>query len=304
MPRVSICIPAYNQPEFLRRTLDSVVVQSFQDYEVVITDDSTDDAVLRVAKAYLVDPRFQYFRNAERQGTPGNWNEAIRRAKAPLVKLLHHDDWFSHEHSLGMFVQMLDEDASADFAFCASMIVDERQQFLYTSRPTKEQLRRLRSDPMSLFAGNFIGAPSATIFRKQSALVFDTNLKWLVDIDFYIAILKINPNFGFNAAPEISTTLSEFQVSAAYRRDGLLQLAELIYLRNKLNFSSFNLPYTYQFIRQAVGLLGINGLGQPLPQNAVLQHPSPELQVALVLHSARKLLRAMRPFKKRSHSKG
>jgi cellulose synthase/poly-beta-1,6-N-acetylglucosamine synthase-like glycosyltransferase len=40
-PRVSICIPAYEQPDYLKVTLDSIIMQDFDDYEIVITDDST-----------------------------------------------------------------------------------------------------------------------------------------------------------------------------------------------------------------------------------------------------------------------
>lgn len=50
--KVSICIPAYKQPEFLKRCLDSVFEQSYTDYEVIITDDSPDNEIEKLVNTY------------------------------------------------------------------------------------------------------------------------------------------------------------------------------------------------------------------------------------------------------------
>ena len=122
MPKVSICIPAYNQPTNLRRALESVFLQSFKDYEVIITDDSLDNSVSIVADEFGQHTNLRYYKNKTRKDTPENWNEAVRLASGELIKILHHDDWFSDENSLADFVKMLDRNPEVDFGFSPSSL--------------------------------------------------------------------------------------------------------------------------------------------------------------------------------------
>ena len=185
-PKVSICIPAYKQPDYLRRTLQSIMMQDYTDYEVIITDDSPDDSVAGVVAEFKEIVKNGYHKNVARMGAPENWNEAIRRASGEYIKILHHDDWFTRKDSLRKFVTMLDEDTSADFAFCATYQCDADQNITYLHHPNESQLAELKKNALVLFNGNFIGSPSTTIFRRRSDVSFDGKLKWVVDIDFYI----------------------------------------------------------------------------------------------------------------------
>jgi glycosyltransferase involved in cell wall biosynthesis len=62
-PKVSICIPAYKQTGPLQKTLESVQMQGFLDYEIVLTDDSPDDAVEKLARSFSFGNKLRYFRN-------------------------------------------------------------------------------------------------------------------------------------------------------------------------------------------------------------------------------------------------
>lgn len=205
MPKVSICIPAYKQPLFLQKTLQSVINQSFIDYEVIVTDDSPDDSVENVLREFLSDARFRYFKNNEVKGSPENWNESVRHAIGDYIKILHHDDWFSGKDSLGKYVKMLDDNPEADFAF-SSTIVSSVINAARIHSPSKRKREKLKKDPRTLFYGNIIGAPSATIYRKGLQLEYDSHLRWLVDVDFYIQLLLKNRSFVFSDEPLICTT--------------------------------------------------------------------------------------------------
>ena len=192
-PLVSICIPAYRQPELLRRALQSVAEQSFRDFEVVITDDSPDDSVERVAGAFA--PRFtlRYLRNPIRLGPPENWNESVRQSKGELVKILHHDDWFSDAHSLKEFVDMMQVNPQAALGFGFSWNCGARDGSRHLHAPDDSRIQAIRRNPLELFFENSIGAPSATIFRRNDFQPFDRKLKWVVDLEFYIRILRAKP---------------------------------------------------------------------------------------------------------------
>lgn len=187
--KVSVCIPCYQQAEKLRRLIDSVLMQEFSAYEIVISDDSPDDAVESLVRGYAADARIRYSRNAAPLGSPANWNNAIRLSRGRFIKIMHHDDWFATPHALGMLVTALDAAPDAVMAFCAS---DNRAYGDTTRgihRVSPQRVAALAIDPDLLFRGNFIGSPSAVIHRRLDGLMYDEALKWLVDIDFYMRLL-------------------------------------------------------------------------------------------------------------------
>ena len=100
---ISICIPAYKRLERLRRLLDSIVSQTFHDFEVVITDDSPNFSVKELIETFKLP--IQYFKNESALGTPANWNYCISKAKGEWIKLMHDDDWFSSPNSLELFAE-------------------------------------------------------------------------------------------------------------------------------------------------------------------------------------------------------
>lgn len=195
--KVSICIPAYKRPELMRVCLGSISKQTFTSYEVIITDDSPNNNVERVVNEFKNKIKnLKYYKNKEPMGSPENWNECIKIATGEYVKIIHCDDSLSDESSLCKYVKMLDENPNADFAFSSSSMCDKNGKITKTHKPNLDKINNLSKDIGSLFSGNFIGAPSATIHRKND-LCYDKNLKWLVDIDFYIMLLRKNSHFVF-----------------------------------------------------------------------------------------------------------
>lgn len=257
-PKVSICIPTYKQVDYLRKTLQSVVDQTFTDYEVVITDDSPDDSVEQLLKEFRFGNKLQYVKNAEPLGSPENWNAAIRLAKGDYIKILHHDDWFSRKTSLAKFVQLLDDFPEADFGFSATEIwrVGARKPNIHCA--TDQQRQLLREQPEILFCGNFLGAPSTTIYRRTVKELFDPKIKWVVDIEFYVRVLKKHPVFAFTDAPLIGNIHgASHQVTQDFIYQKERELGEYIYWFNRLDQSIVTTaPYRKAWAR-LFGLYGV-----------------------------------------------
>lgn len=197
-PIVSICIPAYNEPELLARCLQSIRIQDFSDFEVVVTDDSTTDEIETICCADNMGGRLIYHRNHQRLGSPENWNEGLRRSTGSLVKILHHDDWFASPQSLGKLVYLLQERPGTDFAFSATKACLTKGEVSFLHQPSQAALKMLLQDPRVITFGNFIGAPSVTLYRRHGIQSFDRRLKWLVDTDFYLQILMRNGRVAYS----------------------------------------------------------------------------------------------------------
>lgn len=89
-PAVSVLVPVFNKAPYLRRSIDSVLGQSFDDFEVVLVDDGSTDGSADVIRSYA-DPRIRLVQQAN-GGAGAARNRALREARAPLVALLDADD--------------------------------------------------------------------------------------------------------------------------------------------------------------------------------------------------------------------
>jgi len=226
--KVSICIPAYNQTTYLKKTLESILEQDYNDYELIITDDTPDDSVKILIDEFDFQGRLKYFKNQQTLGTPENWNESIEKANGNYIKILHHDDFFSYQNSLGEFVKMLDDNPECDFAFSSSYTLDRGFNNIAQHITGNTDLKLIRKSPDHLFFSAYIGAPSATIFRNFKSFYFDNTLKWLVDTDFYIRVLKSNGNFKYNDKPLISTVDAPYRVTAGCTNNKNIFIGEML----------------------------------------------------------------------------
>ncbi|HMR91045.1 MAG TPA: glycosyltransferase [Chitinophagaceae bacterium] len=211
-PLISVCIPAYKNVPFLRRLLDSLRRQTFANFEIIITDDSPDDRILDFLAAYSIEQPVSYYKNPAPLGTPANWNEAISRAKGTWIKLMHDDDWMASDRALDLFVQEVKQNPAASFIFCAFNNVFSPDGRVEKSGVSPRKLRRLKKAPAELLAGNIIGPPSVTLCKKDIALLYDTRLKWLVDIEYYLRVLKQH-EFAFIDKPLVNIGVSGEQVT-------------------------------------------------------------------------------------------
>src|SRR5205085_11286677 len=90
-PKVSVLTPLYNSAAFIRGTLDSLLAQTYTNWESLLVDDGSTDDTAEVVRPYLEDSRFRYVRQ-ENQGIAGARNTGIRAATGEWVCLLDHDD--------------------------------------------------------------------------------------------------------------------------------------------------------------------------------------------------------------------
>ncbi|NEU06811.1 glycosyltransferase family 2 protein [Flavihumibacter sp. R14] len=233
MPKVSVCIPTYNQIEHLRRTLESVLIQTYKNYELIITDDSTTPLVKDLTDQFDFDGRLKYYHNNIPLGSPQNWNHCISMASGDFIKIIHHDDWFTDSNSLEEYVQYLVNNPNIDLAFSTShVLLADGENWDHTT--TDEQLDVIKTNPAILFIGNTIGGPSAIIFRNKIELRFDTKLKWLVDIDFYINNISKYKSLGYIKSALITTFAAVGRISDSCIDNKQIEVFEYFYLYEKL----------------------------------------------------------------------
>lgn len=92
-PRVSIGLPVYNAQQFVEQAIDSLLEQTFEDFELIISDNASTDATEEICRAYEArDPRIRYVRQKENVGAVPNFNRVFQLARGALFKWAAFDD--------------------------------------------------------------------------------------------------------------------------------------------------------------------------------------------------------------------
>lgn len=109
-PKVSIGIPVYNGSNYLAKAVDSILNQTFSDFELLIQDNASTDETEAICRAYMEkDPRVKYIRNSENIGAAENFNRVLERARGKYFKWAAHDDYYAPTFLLRC-VDILDKD--------------------------------------------------------------------------------------------------------------------------------------------------------------------------------------------------
>ncbi|MCG7858622.1 glycosyltransferase [Flavihumibacter sediminis] len=247
-PLISICIPAYKRIDYLQRLLASIEIQTFRDFEVVITDDSPDASVGDFCRNINSSLNLHYFKNEKALGTPENWNEGIRQARGKWIKLMHDDDWFTDENSLEAFYQATLKDPDCPFFFSAFRNVDEDSGRREVVQCNALDLAILRLSPLHLFKKVYVGNPSCTLIRRDIGLLYDSRFKYVVDFEYYIRCIQkegkwkyidnVLLQIGFNAEQVTKYTflVKEVQIPENHL---LLQTMGVSILRNYFVFDYY-----------------------------------------------------------------
>lgn len=244
---ISICIPAYKRIEFLQRLLRSVEIQTLKDFEVIVTDDSPDSSVQELCREFAARVPLHYFRNENALGTPENWNEGIRRARGKWIKLMHDDDWFAGPDALEQYAQAIRNNPSCSFFFAAYQNVEQETGECEKMFCSKWALLLLRRSPLNLFKANYVGNPSCTLIKKDTGLFYDNKLKWVVDFEYYLRLLRQQRRFHYIDQVLISVGINKEQVTKYTFRVASVEIPEGYYMLNKMGYGILRNIFVYDY---------------------------------------------------------
>jgi len=176
----SVCIPTYNSVKYLKRLLNSLFSQSFFDFEIVISDDSTTDEVMNFCSE-IEDHRIRYFKHKSLRTATENWNYALQNAKGKYRMLVHHDDYFYNEYCLEEIYQNCIGSGEKDAYFLGFKNENLQKRCFYNQFVFKS----IKDEPSKLLFVNYLSAPSCLVLHENVKINYDSNLKWLVDVEFY-----------------------------------------------------------------------------------------------------------------------
>ena len=124
-PRVSIGMPVRNGERFIRQAIESLLAQTFADFELIICDNASTDSTEQICRGFArQDPRVRYFRNAQDLGPAENYNRCFELSHGNYFRWHAHDDMCVPDH-LAKCVQALESDPGVVVVYPKTLIVDE-----------------------------------------------------------------------------------------------------------------------------------------------------------------------------------
>jgi glycosyltransferase involved in cell wall biosynthesis len=129
-PKLSIGLPVYNGEKFIQAALDSLLAQTFTDFELIISDNASTDNTEAICRAYAAqDKRIRYYRNNENIGCARNFNRVFELATGEYFKWAAHDDLHAPDF-LMKCMEVLEEDPTIILCHSHVYFIDEAGDFL------------------------------------------------------------------------------------------------------------------------------------------------------------------------------
>jgi glycosyltransferase involved in cell wall biosynthesis len=124
-PRVSVGLPVFNAERFVAATIDSILAQTFEDFELIISDNASTDGTEEICQRYAGDDdRIRYVRNPENLGLAYNYNQTFHLSSGEYFKWAAHDDLLRSKF-LERCVEALDRDPSVVMSYTGWAPIDE-----------------------------------------------------------------------------------------------------------------------------------------------------------------------------------
>ena len=180
--KVSVCIPTWEQYgrgfEFLQKNLNSILDQTYKNYNVIVSDHSLNDDIKNLCNSYINYMEIIYVKNDNDLGNgPANTNNSIINADGDIIKIMFQDDFFYDKNALEIIVNEFKNDDCNWLVTGCNHTNDDGSTYYNQMIPYWND---------NIVTGtNTISSPSVLSFRKNVSCLFDTNLTMLMDCEMY-----------------------------------------------------------------------------------------------------------------------
>lgn len=166
-PLVSVCIASYNHAEYVGLAIESILAQTYKNYEIIVVDDGSSDNSLEILNSYAqkFSERVQVFthENRENRGISITTNLAIEKSKGKYIALIGSDDIWE-KNKLSLQIEVLEQNPRVGVVYSKAKTIDSRGKVI--GAIVGENFKKNRDQLAQIMAKDFIPAPTA-VFRRE-----------------------------------------------------------------------------------------------------------------------------------------
>lgn len=205
--KVSVIVPNYNHAKYLRERIESILSQTYKDFELIILDDASTDNSREIILEYAGKfPAIITSFNEQNSGNPGKqWNRGVQLARGEFIWIAESDD-FAENEFLRRAVSEIMKSEETGIVFCDTFILDEQKRIKYRFSDKMCTENNVKVLTINSFIRNPIPNVSSVLFRKSAYLMAggaDTSMKFCGD---WLLYMKIRKSSGVVYIPEPLST--------------------------------------------------------------------------------------------------
>lgn len=193
-PLVSVLIPSYNHEAYIKETIQSVLDQTYQNFEIIINDDCSTDRTVEIIQSFQ-DPRITLTISKKNQGQFASTNTCVKKAKGEYLCFLNSDDSF-HPNKLERQVAYLQNNTSMAAVFTRPELIDENgkqyrdKNHFYFRLFNLPHLNRYKLLHFLFFEGNYFCHPSVMIRTSVQKEIGPYNelFAQISDMDYWVRV--------------------------------------------------------------------------------------------------------------------
>lgn len=230
-PKVTVCIPVFNGEAFIGDTLEALLQQDYESYEVIVIDNASEDKTREIVKNFE-DRGVRLLVNEKNLGMTGNFNECLKHAEGDYVQILCSDDRLAND-CLKKKVAALEANPSCVMCVSATEIRDDDGKVRMVRRSFSRDMMIKGSDMIkkSFRKRNLYGEPSNVLIRTSAisdGTGFDPQMYYAVDWEFWLR-LSLKGDVYY-----INEPLAAFYMRSGSETGSLLKKKERIVKDDKL----------------------------------------------------------------------
>lgn len=126
-PQLTIGLPVYNGQKYVRQAIESILAQTYRDFELIISDNASTDRTEEICREFLKDPRVRYYRSKKNNGGAWNWNRVFELSSGLYFKWAAHDDTHAPEF-VERCIHELEKDPAIVLCHSKDAIIDKNSR--------------------------------------------------------------------------------------------------------------------------------------------------------------------------------
>ena len=249
-PLVSICLPVFNGQQYLSKAIDSVLAQTLTDFELLISDDGSDDASAEIISQYASkDSRIRVLQKQDRLGLFDNYNFCMSQARAKYLKLFAQDDLLEAD-CLAAMSQILEVIPSVTMVACERYIIEEgansdRQHIKNEICPGLSLDGRELVFKSLISMHNYIGEPATVMLRRDARDAgFNPTYHHIGDLEYWLRLSQSGTCYFLDRP--LCTFRIHQEAQSSFNKRNLLYMLDFLRLAKEFGDTLDAYGYTYE----------------------------------------------------------
>lgn len=237
---VSICIPVYNAENYIKETVQSILKQTFENFELIIFDNNSTDNTVNIIKTFK-DKRIKLYQNDTNLGMVKNWNECLKKITGKYIHFVCSDD-ILYQDCIKEKIDLIKQHSDVVMVVSNTDIINSDGKKIFTRKFCKKT-KILSGETIakkSFRTRNLFGEPSNVLFKnlkKENIGDFNEKLSYTPDWEYWLRLTKYG-NVAF-----ISKALTQYRVLPTSGTAYLLSKTKIMRADDRILIASMKKAY-------------------------------------------------------------